>query len=248
MSKPLPGAWDLIKNSWRDFVKTWDTTIRYSAWIILVGLLQSAYVFIPDGKDPNGWYWAGIVAYIAGIALMLWVMIRLYQVTLTLDAGGKITEKTTEKAVSLILPLLLVGILSGVATLGAFLLLVLPGIYVGIRLGFSVLSFMDKDKRGRAALADSWALTKDRFWAVLWRQFAGGVVFALLIWAVSIAALLIVGLVAGGAKFEAMMAGGGPKVAVGAVTVLITQAIQAAFMPLLFFYQIKIYRALRQTA
>lgn len=60
------------------------------------------------------------------------------------------------------------------------------------------------------------------------------------------AALWLVGLVAGGGKYEALMnpdPQGTPAVA--AIFSIIANIIQAAFIPLFFLYQVKLYKALR---
>lgn len=246
MSKPFLGAGQLIKDTWQMFLKTWETTVRYAAWFILAGLLQVLYLFFPSKGDVNLYGALSVIGWVAGIAVTVWAIIMLYQVCFALDAKQKVSKQTPRDAIKLFWPFLLVAVLAGLATLGATLLLVLPGVYVGVRVGFAQLSFIDKNKRGRTALADSWTLTKNRFWGVLWRQIAGAVVFGALMMIATFAALWLVGLVAGGGKYEALMnpdPQGTPAVA--AIFSIIANIIQAAFIPLFFLYQVKLYKALR---
>lgn len=246
MPTPLISAGDLIKSSWQTFVKSWETMVRYSAWIILPSLLTLLIVLIPQGQDVMlGTFVALQVAF--SLVVALWVSVSLYQVTFALDGGAKVSDQTTKNAWAFILPLLLIGLLQGLAVFGALLLLIIPGIYVGVRLGFSQVTLFSKNLRGRAALADSWALTKDRFWAVLWRQVAGGVVFGLLIMVVSLAAALIVGTVAGGAKLDALMASQKTGTLTGGLFELVQSIVQAAFIPLFVIFQVKLYKALDRT-
>lgn len=243
MSTPLTSAGALIKDSWQLFVKTWDTTVRYSAWLILPAILILADLAIP-GNQETLIVLSAIVQIAVAIGVGLWVTIALYRVAFALDAGSKVTEKTTADWQALLVPMIVIGLLQGLATLGALLLFVLPGIYVGVRLGFSQLTLFSKGRKGRAALAESWALTKDRFWAIFWRQIAAGFVFGVLIMIVTTASILLVGLVAGGSKLGVLL---DPKTAspvAGGIMGLVQSIIQAAFIPLIVIFQVKLYKTL----
>lgn len=246
MPKPLLGAGQLIKDTWQMFLKTWDTTVRYAAWFILAGVLQVLYLFFPNSGNGNGYYAISVLGWIAGIVITVWATIMLYQVCMALDAKQKVAKQAMADAMKLFWPFILVAVLAGFATLGATILLIIPGIYVGVRLGFAQLSFLDKNKRGRAALSDSWALTKDKFWAVFWRQIAGALVFGALMMAATFMALWLVGLVAGSGKYDALMsADARTSPGVAGIFTLVSNIVQAAFIPLFFLYQVKLYRALR---
>ncbi|OGL74409.1 hypothetical protein A3E39_00920 [Candidatus Uhrbacteria bacterium RIFCSPHIGHO2_12_FULL_60_25] len=246
MPAPLTSAGALIKDSWQLFVKTWDTTVRYSAWLIIPAVLTLADLAIP-GNQESLIVLSAVVQIAVAIAVAIWVSIVLYQVTLALDAGSKVTEKTTADWKAFVLPMVLIGALQGLATLGALLLFVLPGIYVGVRLGFSQLTLFSKGLKGRAALAESWTLTKNRFWAVFWRQIAAGFVFAVLIMIVTTAAVLLVGLVAGGSKLGVLVDSKSLSPVAGGILGLVQSIIQAAFIPLIVIFQVKLYRALDRT-
>lgn len=245
MPSTLTPAGALIKSSWQTFVKTWSTTVRYSAWLLLPSVLTLLEVLIPR-QDWAVWTYVAVISVIS-VAVALWVSVCLYQTILALESGAKVTDRTMQTAWAMILPLVLVGVLQGLATLGAFMLLVLPGIYVGVRLGFSQVALFQKGTRGRAALAESWALTKDRFWAVLWRQLAGGVVFGLVIMIVATAAILLVGYVAGGAKVTALLQASKPDRFASGLLELVQSLVQAAFIPLLVIFQVKLFKTLEKT-
>ncbi|HWQ99276.1 MAG TPA: hypothetical protein VN397_00310 [Candidatus Methylomirabilis sp.] len=246
MPTPLIPALELIKSSWQAFTKSWEALVRYSAWLILPAILALADLAIPAGQDFA--IIASAVAQVtATIAVSIWVSVALYQVVFATEKGEKVSDRTTANAWQLVLPLLVIGLLQGLATMGALLLLILPGIYVGVRLGFSQLTLFSKNLRGRAALADSWALTKNRFWAVLWRQIAGAFVFGILVMIVTIAAMLLVGIVAGGAKVGALLSTESSNPLATGILDLIQSIIQAAFIPLFIIYQVKLYKALEKT-
>jgi hypothetical protein len=244
MSQPLIGAWKLVTESWRAFTSTWDTTVRYSAWYILVGALTALYLFLPN---VSGMGFVGFAVYVAGMALAIWTSIRVYQVAFALERKQKVTVKTTQTALTIFWPLILVGILVGLATLGGLILLVLPGIYLAVRLMFAQIAVIDGGKKGTAALKDSWALTKNRFWVIFWRQIVGAVVFGLLLVIVSMIAIWIVAKLSGTGSYQAMGATSNQNPAVAGASILVNGIIQAAFLPLFYIFQIKLYLNLTKT-
>lgn len=60
-----------------------------------------------------------------------------------------------------------IAILGALITLCGFILLIIPGIYVGIRLSLANLAYLDRKEGVRKSLRYSWNITKDKFWTVL---------------------------------------------------------------------------------
>jgi hypothetical protein len=241
--KPLTPPGELIVNSWKTFVKSWSVMVPYSAWFILIGILQAAMMFIPQ---DSFYFIAGfaLLIIVASVVITLWPTICLYQLALKMEAGATtVTEQINKNAWMLAPSLLLVMILNGLATFGATLLLIIPGIYVGIRLGFSTVSLIDKNLKGRAALANSWALTKDRFWVVLGYQILAGFIFGAAISILAMFSMGIIGLIAGAAKLGYLFSATQTPVA-NAFNSVIQSILQAAFMPLILIFQVKLYRSL----
>jgi len=73
----------------------------------------------------------------------------------------------------------LTGLLMGLCVLGGFILLVLPGIYIAVRLSFATYVVADTGAKPKDALRESWALTKGKFWALV--RYSAIVVFFALI-------------------------------------------------------------------
>lgn len=244
MSSSLPHAWSLIKDTFTAYVKTWDTMVRYSAWLIASILAWSVGVILLAQTSQPLLQLAMLATAVAGMAVLFWTSIRLYQVALVLETGSKVTATTTATAWSLVLPLLLVGLLQGVAVIGALVLLIIPGIYVGVRLGFSQLMLIDKNIRGRAALTASWELTKNRFWALFGRQLLAGFIFTFVMVIAMMVAITLVQLVAGNA-FQTLLDDTQNPLGI-AVTNLISGIVQAAVVPAMVLFQVKLYRALER--
>jgi hypothetical protein len=244
MHRSLPAPWDLVKDSWSAFVQTWDTTVRYSSWIILAGIIQGlpAFLRIPEGDAQVA---AMLITGAIAVALSFWVTNAVYLVVLALEKKEHVSSKTIAPAATLILPLILIQLWSGVALLGALVLFILPGIYVWVRIGFAHLELYTKGTRGRAALKASWDLTKDRFWPIVGRWVAGGALFGLCVIIAMTAATLIVQLVAG-KEVAAMMQD--ENNAMGQATLsVISGIVQAAVLPLLVIFEVKLYSALKHS-
>jgi hypothetical protein len=246
MSQPLIGPVQLIKDTWSTFVKTWDATVRISAWFLVVGVISVLAVFIPQSAPG---YLAIFLADLAGVLISLWASIRLYRAVFAIERNESplSPEESSRQAIGLILPLIIVQLIAGLAVVGGFILLILPGIYIGIRLTFSQLAVMDPrlGKKTTDALKDSWDLTKGRFWPILGRVILGSLCFGILIIAIVAASTLLVGAVAGGNTFLSSMTADSPPPAVTAALSMIQSIAQAALVPLAPIFQIKLYHSLR---
>lgn len=60
----------------------------------------------------------------------------------------------------------LTSILVGFFVLGGFILLIIPGIYIAIRMSFAVYILVDKKCRPMEAIRASWELTRGNFWKI----------------------------------------------------------------------------------
>lgn len=59
-----------------------------------------------------------------------------------------------------------VGLLAGLITLCGLILLIIPGIYVWIRLSFANLAYLDRKEGVQQSVRYSWEITKGKFWTV----------------------------------------------------------------------------------
>ncbi|MDE2172963.1 MAG: hypothetical protein KGJ33_03400 [Patescibacteria group bacterium] len=82
--------------------------------------------------------------------------------------------------------LLLVYLICIVVWLGSYVLLIIPGIYVGVSISFAFFARVIDGKTGLSALAESQRLVSGRWWTVFGRLFAVGVMLGVLTIAVSI--------------------------------------------------------------
>lgn len=118
--------------------------------------------------------------------------------SLSLSSVDEKSDLLTFKSIGMHFPnfrqfiyLVVVGLLTGLATLAGFILLVIPGIYVMTKLSLANLSFVDRQEGIRASLKHSWGIVKgDIFWTVLLTILVSGLL--LLIGAISFGIGLIV--------------------------------------------------------
>ena len=124
-------------------------------------------------------------------------------------------DRTYRYALTRLLAILWISILASIVTIIGFILLIIPGIIVLVRLTLTAPVLVVEDVRGTKALGRSWRLTKGHFWRVL-----GLLVLSALIASVGAAIITIPTQFAAVALGE----GGWPVAALGSAlaTVLIT--------------------------
>lgn len=86
--------------------------------------------------------------------------------------------RTFRTALGLLPWILLVTILTSIATLLGLLLLVLPGIFIAVRLTVAPAALVVEGLRGTAPLGRSWQLTRGSFWRLLGLLIVSGLITA----------------------------------------------------------------------
>lgn len=243
-SKPLPGVGTIISDSWKLFTSTWNTSVKTSGLMIYVGLAYLAsgvLAYLSESLVPL----TMLMSLLGGLATA-WIAIRVILTMLKLESGQQPmpAPEESKKAWALFVPMIWVGFLTGLVTIGASLLLILPGIYFAIALYFSQIILIDQGTRGTQALAASRALVRGRWWATFWRLLVGGIVFGLLI-GISVGIVVgIAGTIAGpGALGDTESQNG----IVYGVTQMLQMIVLAGLMPLVTGFQVKLYRTLQKT-
>jgi hypothetical protein len=86
-----------------------------------------------------------------------------------------------DRAVSRAVPLVFGSILLVLIVSLGMLLFVLPGIYWGVRLAFTLYAIALEDKGATEGLGYSWNLVRGRWWGVFWAFLAVGLIFGIAI-------------------------------------------------------------------
>jgi len=111
----------------------------------------------------------GVLVFIIGIAFwLLNVLLELgyFKIVLKLIAGEKPTYRQLYEHYPLFLNFLLASILMGLIILGGFILLILPGIYLAVRLQFVPILVADKGLAPIDAIKAGWELTRGKWMKV----------------------------------------------------------------------------------
>lgn len=242
-SKPLPGAGQLIADTWKLFTTTWNSSVKTSGLLIYVGLAYFVGGLLVRVNENLGLL-AGVIS-LGGSIFTIWISIRVILTMLNLEAGKQPMAQAEEsqKAWGLFLSLIWIGFLTTLIVFGASLLLILPGIYFGVALYFAQIILIDQGTRGTQALAASRALVRGRWWGTFWRLIAGGFVFGLLITIVMAVVIGGLAVLIGGSS----LSNGSSDPLVVGILQLIQMVIVAAIMPLMTGFQVKVYRALQKT-
>lgn len=107
-------------------------------------------------------------------------------VLVVLTSEGATAQGAYRRASTMLLAALWVMLLSGLATIGGFALLVVPGIIISLYLTFGVYILFAEDLRGMAALTRSWHYADGLLGQIFWRSLFLGFVLILAYIAVGI--------------------------------------------------------------
>ncbi len=129
-----------------------------------------------------------------------------------------------------LLPLVLVSILTGIAVILGLIALILPGIYIAVRLFLASPALVVEDQTATGAMGRSWTLVKDRWWAT----FGTILVSTLLIFIISaiLQGLIVAPVIAGA---DSGLVGAILNTIGTVVTNTITIPLQAAVLTILYF-------------
>ena len=117
------------------------------------GILNLAYVLI-------------VAPILGGAALWL--------VDQHLKRQAPLLGNSLDRAVSKAVPLVFGSILAGLLSFLASILLIIPGIYVGVKLAFTFCAIALENQGTTGGLRYSWNLVKGRWWGVFWALLIGG--------------------------------------------------------------------------
>jgi hypothetical protein len=121
---------------------------------------------------------------LAGASLVAFLITLVLLGAITRAAAGSIAGLTIEVGESYrfglqrLGPLLLVTLLVWFSLVAGFVLLVIPGIFLAVKLSVSIQSLVVENRRGTEAIRRSWELTKGHFWHVLGAYFLALIIAA----------------------------------------------------------------------
>jgi hypothetical protein len=166
----LSAAWHLYRRHWRTL---WAvaavavvplTLVQYVVghWLLTQGEVTRNQVVVSAS------FWAASASLLGAVVGLLLYQVLTGAITRAVAAEAAGEDPTVEHSYQFgfarLGPILLVSILVGLAVLGGLILLVIPGIYIGVRLAVSIQALVVEGRRGTEAMRRSWALVGGHWW------------------------------------------------------------------------------------
>jgi uncharacterized membrane protein len=158
-------------------VTGWRATIA-NFWsflaIIVAGWIVSALTGFNAENTAARDALAGLVTFLAWILVIL-IQMGFIRVVLKVLDGGKPAFQDFSSSFTQFLKFLAASILAGIAIAIGFILLVIPGIFLAIRLQFYSYLVIDKNMGPVESIRRSWAITRGQTWNlfILWLVLLG---------------------------------------------------------------------------
>ena len=177
LPRPM-GVGEILSAAFRLYQRHWRTLLAIAAVVVVpITLLQyllgnqvrSQSQVTSNGVVVSTPSWAigisGLVAALAGL-LMYLVLTGAITRAVAAEVAGEDPglEQSYRFGFHRLASVLLVSVLVGLATLAGLILLVIPGIYIGVRLAVSIEALVVEGRRGTGAMGRSWELVGGHWW------------------------------------------------------------------------------------
>ena len=191
LPRPL-GIGEILSTAFELYRRHWRILLAIAA-VVVVPLTLLQYLFgdwlrsrgeVTSYQQVSTATWAvgaaGLVAAVAGILLYLVLTGAITRAVAAEVAGEDPTlEQSYRFGFHRLGSVLLVSILVGLATIGGLILLVIPGIYIGVRLAISIEALVVEGRRGTEAMGRSWGLVGGHWWHAFGTLVVGGLLTAI---------------------------------------------------------------------
>ena len=177
LPRPM-GIGEILSTAVQLYQRHWRTLVAIAA-VVVVPFTLLQYLFGDQVRSRGEEVANGVVIETASWALGLAGMVTaLDGLVMFLVLTGAITravaaevagedpgvEQSYRFGFHRIWSVLLVSVLVGLATVGGLILLVIPGIYIGVRLVVSIEALVVEGRRGTQAMGRSWELVGGHWW------------------------------------------------------------------------------------
>jgi hypothetical protein len=177
LPRPL-GIGEILSTAFQLYRRHWRTLLAIAA-VVVVPLTLLQYLFgdlvrtqgetTRNGVVVETATWsvaiAGLLAALAGIVMYLVLTGAITRAVAAEVAGeDSSVEQSYRFGFHRLGSVLLVSVLVGLAIIGGLILLVIPGIYIGVRLAVSIEALVVEGRRGTEAMGRSWGLVGGHWW------------------------------------------------------------------------------------
>ena len=163
---------EILSAAFRLYQRHWQRLLPIAAVVVVpLTLLQYllGYQVRGAGQTSEASSWRmGVGGLVTGVAVLLMYLVLTGAITRAVAAEVAGQDPSLEQSYRFgfnrLGAVLLVSLLVGLATAAGLILLVIPGIYVGIRLSVSTQALVVEGRRPTEATARSWALVHGHWW------------------------------------------------------------------------------------
>jgi hypothetical protein len=188
---PPRGIGEILSTAFRLCRRYWRTLLAIAALVVVpLTLLQYA---IGDWVRSHGQqlqgqvvstsFWAQATAWLlaAVVGLLLYqVLTGAITIAIAAEVAGQDpgVEQSYRFGFARLVPILVVSILVGLATLLGLIVLIIPGIYIGVRLAVSIQALVVEGRQGTEAMRRSWDLVGGHWWHAAFTVLLAGLLTA----------------------------------------------------------------------
>jgi hypothetical protein len=177
LPRPM-GIGEILSTAFGFYQRHWRTLLAIAAVVVvpftLLQYLLGDQVRTRGEETANGVVietasWAvglaGLVTALAGLVMFL-VLTGAITRAVAAEVAGQdpSVEESYRFGFHRLGSVLLVSVLVGLATIAGFILFIIPGIYIGVRLAVSVEALVVEGRRGTQAMGRSWELVGGHWW------------------------------------------------------------------------------------
>ena len=176
LPRPL-GIGEILSTAFYLYRRHWRTLLAIAA-VVVVPLTLLQYLFgdwlrsrgeVTSYQEISTATWAvGAAWLVAGLAGLLMYLVLTGAITRAVAAEVAGQDPSLEQSYRFgfhrLGSVLLVSVLVGLATIAGFILFIIPGIWIGVRLAVSVEALVVEGRRGTQAMGRSWELVGGHWW------------------------------------------------------------------------------------
>jgi hypothetical protein len=176
LPRPL-GIGEILSTAFQLYRRHWRTLFAIAA-VVVVPLTLLQYLLgdwlrsrgeVTSYQQISTATWAvGAAGLVAGLAGILMYLVLTGAITRAVAAEVAGQDPSLEQSYRFgfhrLGSVLLVSVLVGLATIAGFILFIIPGIWIGVRLAVSVEALVVEGRRGTQAMGRSWELVGGHWW------------------------------------------------------------------------------------
>jgi hypothetical protein len=176
LPRPL-GIGEILSTAFQLYRRHWRTLFAIAA-VVVVPLTLLQYLLgdwlrsrgeVTSYQQISTATWAvGAAGLVAGLAGLLMYLVLTGAITRAVAAEVAGQDPSVEESYRFgfhrLGSVLLVSVLVGLATIVGFILFIIPGIWIGVRLAVSVEALVVEGRRGTQAMGRSWELVGGHWW------------------------------------------------------------------------------------